>query len=70
VVEPELWIGVEISSEAETESGFGGDAPAFVDDFADARGRDAEFEGEFVDGEVEGLHEVLAEDFAGVDGGD
>lgn len=59
---------MEISGE--TESGFGGDASAFVDDFADAGGGDAQLEGESVDGEVEWLHEVLAEDFAGVDEGD
>jgi hypothetical protein len=63
-IEPEFRIGVEISGEA--KGGFGGDAAAFVDDFTDARGGDTELKSELVDGQMERLHEVLAEDFAGM----
>jgi hypothetical protein len=64
-IEPKFRVGVEISREA--KSCFGGDAAAFVNNFADSSGRDAEFQSELVDGEMERLHEVLAENFAGMD---
>ena len=64
-IEPKFGVGVKISREA--EGGFGGDAAALVSNFTDACGRDTQFQSELVDGQIQRLHEVLAEDFAGVD---
>lgn len=64
-VEPELRVRVEVTRQA--QSCLSGDAAASMHNFADAGCWYVEFESELVDGKMERLHKVLAEDFAGMD---
>lgn len=64
-IEPKFGIGVEVASQA--ESGLSGDPATLVHNFANPGGRNVEFERELVDRQAEGLHKILAEDFAGMD---
>jgi hypothetical protein len=63
-VESELGCGVKVTCEA--KGGIGRDAAAAVDDFRHARGRQAEFDGEAVYAQAEGLELVLQDGGAGV----
>ena len=66
-VEPELRGSAKELCQA--QRGIGGYAAAALDDFRNALRWDTQFAGEGVAAEVQGLHEVLQEVFAGVDGG-
>src|SRR3989338_8542988 len=64
-VEPELGIGVEVARQA--QGSIGANATALVHNFTNPGGGNTKFQRQLVDGEAERLHEILPENFAGVD---
>lgn len=65
-VEPDVGGPAEVTLEA--QRGIDGDGAFAFDDLVDAARGDADVLGEPVFGESEGQEEILAQDFAGVDG--
>jgi hypothetical protein len=65
-VKPELRIGFEVSRE--TQSGLSGNSAPLVDDFTDAGSWHVQLERQFVHGETQRLHKILAENLSGMDG--
>jgi hypothetical protein len=66
-IEPEFGISFEIPGQPERRVGT--DAPAPMDNFADARGGNVKIKGQLVDGEPKRLHKVLKQDFTRVNRG-
>jgi hypothetical protein len=65
-IKPELEVGVEVAGEA--KGGVRADTAAFVEDLRNARGGDVEIERQLVCRKAQRLHEILAKDFARVNG--